>query len=512
MATDYTANINDIYNAIQFMPATAAEITTWNTALNTGTITLAGVQQSVIDSAFTVDVVDPVVREYQAGLGRIPDMAGLQYWVGQFAVNPSALDALSVAFTNSTEFMNDTGANATTPANTALVTWFYVNVLGRQPDNPGLAYWENSGLDAAQLLKAFSQSTEADAHFLPAVDAFLTDISNFALTVPPGSATPYPTGSLFSLVPPAPLTLTPNADVPPDFATAAAGAVFTAAPVVASSGLLNNTLNAGDNLQDSSKDGTLNFTASDNSFSNPPFAVGVEMNGIKTLNYIGSMSFADDRGGFQGNVTGLTVVNDTGSTGGLTLGGTAQGLNTSLTNVNITGYAPIGGIGFGTTPMFQAQIAAAAGTSATPLAVAISGQVGSSAFGGAAVLAVSTDGSAGTAASPNAAYTEWDLTLNSNADLQLSQGPVVYGVSVGGVTTLKLSGAGNVGCRSGRRGQLAEIDDDRRLRDDGRNVDYGRYRWRHQLHCFSDQSLAVSLAVLRVSSTKARESAAGRSR
>jgi hypothetical protein len=77
-------------------------------------------------------------------------------------------------------------------------------------------------------------------------------------------------------------------------------------------------------------------------------------------------------------------------------------------------------------------------------------------------LEVSTDGPAGTAASPNAAYTEWDLTLNANSDLQLSQGGVQSGggggvASVGGVTTLKLSGAGKVGLGQDFKGNWQKL-------------------------------------------------------
>ena len=233
------------------------------------------------------------------------------------------------------------------------------------------------------------------------------------------------------------------------FSATAAGAIFNALPFVTpDSGLSNNTLNGGDNLQDNRGDGTLNYTATSGppgaGVANGPYAVGVTLNGINTLNYVGSTEVIGGGGGFQGSVTGLTVVNDTGSTGGLTLGGVGQGLSTALTQVNIVGYAPFGGILLGFVPMFQARIATSAGTSTAPLAVAISGAVGGNALNGAAVLAVSTDGSAGSATSPNAAYTEWDLTVNATAALELSQSPSVGGVSIGGVTTLKLIGAGDV--------------------------------------------------------------------
>src|SRR5271165_166127 len=159
MTTDFTTTITQYYNAIQYQPPTAAEISTWNALLN-GTTTVAQMQTAIINDPYTINVVDPVIREYQAAFGRVPDEGGVAYWVGQVAANPSDLSVLSTIFADSTEFFNDYGATAATPVNTAIVTGFYHNVLGRAPDAAGLAFWVNSGLDTSQLLQAFSQSSE----------------------------------------------------------------------------------------------------------------------------------------------------------------------------------------------------------------------------------------------------------------------------------------------------------------------------------------------------------------
>jgi hypothetical protein len=221
-------------------------------------------------------------------------------------------------------------------------------------------------------------------------------------------------------------TLTPNADVPPAFATSTPGAVFNAFPVVSSLGIPNNTLNAGDNLQDTVGDGTLHFTASGTSLL-PPFASDVTLNGIKTLDYIAvaGVGGAVGDGGFRGNVTGLTVVKDTGSGGNLTLGGIGQGLNTALTNVNISGFGGANG-----SVIFAGAIAAAAGAAANTINVAISGPVGFTTAGAADQLIISTDGAPGTVASPNLAYGAWNLTFNSPSYLELQQN------GVGGATSL----------------------------------------------------------------------------
>ena len=78
------------------------------------------------------------------------------------------------------------------PANTTLVTAMYKNVLHRAPDAVGLAYWVKPGLNAAQLLQAFAQSTEFINDTMAPIATFLIDISS-----PGTSGQTYPTGSLF---------------------------------------------------------------------------------------------------------------------------------------------------------------------------------------------------------------------------------------------------------------------------------------------------------------------------
>jgi hypothetical protein len=453
MTTYTTAQVNGWFQTIDGLPSTTAPIPSnlsglYVSELNAGTATVPQIQANLEnfpnmvpnDLFYRTSVAGFVLTEFQLAWGVVPDATQYEAWVARIIADPSALwsgGGMSMALIGTTEFANLFGTtNPDQPATIGQINTLCAN-CGITPGAGALA---NVGLPLWQVLQNFAESSKVAA----ALDGSIANFQDLLLAgqTPSGSILTLSgsTGSMF--------TLTPGADIPPAFSTSTADAVFNAFPVVATSGLLNNTLNAGDNLQDTVGDGTLNYTASGSSFSNPSFAVGVTLNGIKTLNYIGSFSGPDAGGGFQGSVTGLTVVNDTGSTGGLQLGGVGQGLVTPLTNVNITGYGPIGGITLDTPAMFRGIISAAAGTSTTPLAVNITGPVGSSNGFGAAVLAVATDGSPGTAASPNAAYSEWDLTLSASANLQLEQNNssatgVVPPASVGGVTTLKLIGAGN---------------------------------------------------------------------
>ena len=192
---DYTSQITAWYEAIQFRAPPAADLASFNAELNSGFLTTAGAISQIEGSLYTQTYVDPVIRIYQAALGRVPDQAGLSYWVNQAATTPNALANLATIFANSAEFEANFGApqGAATPANPALVLALYENILGRDPtvaDPAGLAYWESQPLTAAQLLVAFTQSAEFIKDTTPYVAQFLnTEITGTEAT----------TGSLFNI-------------------------------------------------------------------------------------------------------------------------------------------------------------------------------------------------------------------------------------------------------------------------------------------------------------------------
>ena len=105
--TDYTSQIDAWYNAIQYRNPPASELATFNAQLQSGVITTAQAIQQIEASPYTQNFVDPVIREYQAAFGRVPDQAGVAYWVGQVAANPASLAVLSTIFANSAEFIRE---------------------------------------------------------------------------------------------------------------------------------------------------------------------------------------------------------------------------------------------------------------------------------------------------------------------------------------------------------------------------------------------------------------------
>ena len=97
---------------------------------------------------FTAEHAD-LLRLYQAFFGRAPDLDGAKYWMQQWdavraagptAARPAGHDLLgefASYFTLVPEFINVYGE----PDNETFLTAVYRNMLGREPDGAGFAYW-----------------------------------------------------------------------------------------------------------------------------------------------------------------------------------------------------------------------------------------------------------------------------------------------------------------------------------------------------------------------------------
>lgn len=90
-------------------------------------------------------------RLYDASFNRTPDLAGFAYWAG------SGLDsaAIASAFASSAEFTTLYAGDRP-----AIVTALYRNVLDRDPDAEGLAYWLGSDANSATMLVGFALAPE----------------------------------------------------------------------------------------------------------------------------------------------------------------------------------------------------------------------------------------------------------------------------------------------------------------------------------------------------------------
>ena len=102
---------------------------------------------------------EQIRRLYLAYFLREPDGGGFSYWLGLHA-NGSTLDQISSMFEDSAEFVSEYGKLS----DADFVRQVYRNVLDREPEGEGFAYWvgrlESGGLDRGQLMTGFSESDE----------------------------------------------------------------------------------------------------------------------------------------------------------------------------------------------------------------------------------------------------------------------------------------------------------------------------------------------------------------
>lgn len=96
-----------------------------------------------------------VIRLYGSVLGRLPDQRGFDFWVD----DSRNVFEMAAAFVRSHEFVSAYGGLS----DDEFTVEIYRNVLGRDPDAGGLAYWRNrlaDDLDRAGLVVFFSDSPE----------------------------------------------------------------------------------------------------------------------------------------------------------------------------------------------------------------------------------------------------------------------------------------------------------------------------------------------------------------
>lgn len=119
-------------------------------APNSGLLTVSDGRVGVSTQTVSPEAIE---RLYRGILGRGPDDAGSQYW--QHAGLP--LEALATEFIVSEEFVTRFGSS-----NDAIIANLYRNVLEREADAGGLAYWraEVNRAPMANIVVGFTESAE----------------------------------------------------------------------------------------------------------------------------------------------------------------------------------------------------------------------------------------------------------------------------------------------------------------------------------------------------------------
>ena len=153
----------------------AAELNAFVLHLNNATLTPQNAISQLAAAPARTEARHPVIRLYAAYFDRAPDHSGLAYWAGQRASGAKTLDDVSSSFAGSNEFATKYGALS----NADFVTLVYQNVLHRDPEPTGFAFW-TSQLDGGQVTRGrvmtqFSESnefTQSSTGFVWAADIY----------------------------------------------------------------------------------------------------------------------------------------------------------------------------------------------------------------------------------------------------------------------------------------------------------------------------------------------------
>ena len=166
------AEVKTYYQAILQREPTDAQLAV---AMATGTAD--SLISALIDSNESQSFVFPLIQVYQAVFGRVPDAAGLDFWVDAYRAGTS-LETITEGFVASEEFQNKYG-NVADGSDPAFIQQLYINVLGRAGEPAGVAFWTSqTGISPAEVVRLFATDAEFTNKAAGPIADFLTDAAN----------------------------------------------------------------------------------------------------------------------------------------------------------------------------------------------------------------------------------------------------------------------------------------------------------------------------------------------
>jgi hypothetical protein len=133
----------------------------WAGQLNAGTTSRASFIEQLLRGVEYDGLVAPMTRLYQGTYLRVPDYGGLQFWLGQYRASPNRTKLVEIgqAFATAPEFVARYG----NIDNSTYIRRLYQNILQREPDAAGLAFWIaqlSVGVSRGEMLVNFTDSAE----------------------------------------------------------------------------------------------------------------------------------------------------------------------------------------------------------------------------------------------------------------------------------------------------------------------------------------------------------------
>jgi hypothetical protein len=435
------------------------------------------------------DELSQVESIYVSYFGRAGDPSGASYWVQQrYAGAP--LSVIAASFATQPEaltkypylaypYLADPGA---------FVDAVYQNSFSHGPDAAGRAYWI-AQLNAAGgnptavgqfILNVISGATGTDSTALTnKVDVardFTTKASN-AGTAWSNTATAQSSAELATVTDQAATVVTAKAATDAFIASAPASpSNFTLGIDTLTSNVANATFNAlllfnpgtgtmlqslqtGDSATDTAPATGPGLSNGGNLVAMLNSATPVDLVSLKGIPTHSVTSLAVGAG-YGGDITGLTTLTNSNSTGSVTVGAAGNGIDKGgVAGTTTMAGTLLGTINVSNSPASGANTlaivnaAALAGT-ADAIAVNLIGAVGAATPGtGAAQIVAQNDSAAGTAAAPNNAYEVETITAGANSFLQLSNASS----GILSTTSLRLAGAGALQLSAAAAGDFARL-------------------------------------------------------
>jgi VCBS repeat-containing protein len=166
-------DIEFLYQSLLFRTPEDEEIVAWMHINASGEATSADLQATIENSSEMALFVEPVIRLYQALLGRVPDPRGLDLHVNLLR---SGLDITDIfhAMMISPEYMALHGQSGPLEPT---ITFFYPSLLGRPGSSSEIQAWMETGKPIEAIFLGFLQSDEFINRCAEGIARFLKNIA-----------------------------------------------------------------------------------------------------------------------------------------------------------------------------------------------------------------------------------------------------------------------------------------------------------------------------------------------
>lgn len=153
--------VMQLYRDILYREGDSGGVQFYQNQIDSGLMTRSQLVLNLLASPESQTGVGALARLYIGGLHRLPDPAGMEFWITKMN-DGTSLDHIAASFAASNEFNAKYGSLT----NKAFVDQLYIDLQGRVADTGGETRWVdalNHGTSRGEVLLGFTDSTEYKA-------------------------------------------------------------------------------------------------------------------------------------------------------------------------------------------------------------------------------------------------------------------------------------------------------------------------------------------------------------